>query len=92
METPIAAAQIEAGGGCGSSLTLSLRSGKGRVGVGRWFYERAAGSYSTLLSREGNTPSKLKTLKDAIPPARKVTKTDLVKYINAWNKKPDIVS
>lgn len=61
-------------------------------GVGRWFYERATGSYSTLLSREGNTPSKLKPLKDAIPPSRKVTKTDLAKYINAWNKKPDIVS
>src|SRR3989338_209990 len=61
-------------------------------GIGRWFYERAAGSYNTLLSREGTTPAKLKVLKEAIPPARKITKTDLAKYINAWNKKPDIVS
>jgi len=61
-------------------------------GVSRWFYERAAGSYSTMLARDGATPAKLKALKDAIPPARRITKTDLAKYINAWDKKPDIVS
>jgi hypothetical protein len=61
-------------------------------GVGRWFYERAAGSYNTLLAREGSTPTKLKNLKDAIPAARRVTKTDLAKYITAWDQKPDIVS
>lgn len=61
-------------------------------GVGQWFYERASGSYSTLLAREGTTPAKLKALKDAIPIGRRVTKTDLAKYINAWDKKPDIVS
>lgn len=61
-------------------------------GIGRWFYERAAGSYNTLLSREGTTPAKLKVLKEAIPPSRKITKTDLAKYINAWGKKPDVVS
>ena len=52
-------------------------------GVGQWFYERAAGSYNTLLTREGTTPAKLKALKDAIPTARRITKTDLAKYINA---------
>jgi hypothetical protein len=61
-------------------------------GVGQWFYERAAGSYNTLLAREGTTPAKLKALKDAIPTARRITKTDLAKYINAWDGKPDIVS
>lgn len=61
-------------------------------GVGQWFYERAAGSYNTLLAREGTTPAKLKALKEAIPTARRVTKTDLAKYITAWDKKPDIVS
>lgn len=61
-------------------------------GVGQWFYERAAGSYNTLLAREGSTPAKLKALKEAIPPARRVTKTDLAKYLNAWDRKPDIVS
>lgn len=61
-------------------------------GVGQWFYERAAGSYNTLLSREGTTPAKLKALKDAIPTARRVTKTDLAKYLSAWDRKPDSVS
>lgn len=61
-------------------------------GVGRWFYERAAGSYNTLLSREGTTPAKLKALKEALPPSRKIIKTDMAKYINAWDKKPDVVS
>lgn len=61
-------------------------------GVGQWFYERAAGSYNTLLTREGTTPVKLKALKDAIPTGRRITKTDLAKYITAWDRKPDIVS
>ncbi|PHV09385.1 abortive phage infection protein [Janthinobacterium sp. BJB412] len=61
-------------------------------GVGRWFYERAAGSYNTLLAREGTTPAKLRALKDAVPPGRKITKTDLAKYLMAWGGHPDTVS
>ncbi len=61
-------------------------------GTGRWFYERATGSYNTLLTREGTTPAKLKTLKETIPPARKITKTDLAKYFIAWDVLPDVVS
>lgn len=62
-------------------------------GVGRWFYERAAGSYNTMLAREGTTPTRLKHLKTVVvPPARKITKTDLAKYLNAWDRKPDTVS
>jgi hypothetical protein len=61
-------------------------------GVGRWFYERAAGSYNTMLAREGTTTAKLKQLKSTIPPARKITKTDLAKYLNTWEMKPDQVS
>ncbi len=61
-------------------------------GTGRWFYERAAGSYNTLLAREGTTPARLGALKEAIPPARKITKTDLAKYIVAWDGLPDVVS
>lgn len=61
-------------------------------GVGRWFYERAAGSYNVLLAREGTTPARLRQLKEAIPPARKLTKTDLAKYVNAWGGKPQLVS
>lgn len=61
-------------------------------GIGRWFYERAAGSYNVMLAREGKTPAKLRQLKDSIPPARKITKTDLAKYLNAWEQLPHLVS
>ncbi|MGH8557784.1 MAG: AIPR family protein [Methylococcales bacterium] len=61
-------------------------------GVGRWFYERAAGSYKTLLDREGTTPAPLRQIRETIPSSRKITKTDLAKYLNAWDGKPDFVS
>ena len=61
-------------------------------GVGQWFYERAAGSYNTLLAREGTTPARLNAMKEAVPTSRRITKTDLARYITAWDKKPDIVS
>lgn len=61
-------------------------------GVGQWFYERAAGSYNTLLSREGNTPARLQVLKNAVPVTRKITKTDLARYLNTWDNKPELVS
>lgn len=61
-------------------------------GVGRWFYERAAGSYNVMLAREGTTPARLRQLKEAIPTSRRFSKTDLAKYLNAWNGRPEIVS
>lgn len=61
-------------------------------GVSRWFYERAAGSYTTMLAREGSTPAKLRKLKTDIPSSRKITKTDLAKFLNAWDRKPYDVS
>ncbi|MBF0440178.1 MAG: AIPR family protein [Magnetococcales bacterium] len=60
-------------------------------GVGRWFYERATGSFNTMLARDGTTPAKLRSLKQAIPPARKIIKTDLAKSLNAWDQLPDAV-
>jgi len=61
-------------------------------GVSRWFYERAAGSYNTLLAREGTTPAKLRKLKESIPPSHRITKTDLARFLMAWNQKPDLVA
>ena len=61
-------------------------------GIGRWFYERAAGSYKTMLARDGMTPARLRKLRQATPPARKFTKTDLAKYLNAWEQLPHVVS
>ncbi len=61
-------------------------------GTSRWFYERAAGSYNTLLAREGTSPAKLRQIKEKIPSSRKITKTDLAKFLSAWDQKPDQVS
>lgn len=61
-------------------------------GIGRWFYERASGSYNTMLIREGTTPARLRDLKAAIPSSRKITKTDLAKFLNTWDSKPHVVS
>jgi transposase-like protein len=61
-------------------------------GVGRWFYERAAGSYKVMLDREGSTPARLRQIREAIPNSRKITKTDLAKYLNAWDQEPHVVS
>lgn len=61
-------------------------------GTSRWFYERAAGSYNTMLAREGTTHAKLQKLKADIPSSRKITKTELAKFLNAWDRKPQQVS
>ncbi|AZG74504.1 AIPR family protein [Shewanella livingstonensis] len=61
-------------------------------GVGRWFYERAAGSYKVMIEREGTTSAKQKSLKASMPPARKITKPDMAKYLNIYALKPHIVS
>lgn len=59
---------------------------------GRWFYERARGSYQVALFREGDTSARLKRLKEIIPPQRKFSKPELAKYLNAWDQKPHLVS
>jgi len=71
------------------SLALSIYCPDG---VSRWFYERAAGSYKVMLEREGRTPAGIRNLKSTIPPSRKITKTELAKYLCAWSQRPDLVS
>ncbi|MCX4177495.1 MULTISPECIES: AIPR family protein [Paraburkholderia] len=61
-------------------------------GRSRWFYERTTGSYNTMLSREGTTAARLRELKETMPSSRRITKTDLSKYLTAWDRRPDIVS
>lgn len=61
-------------------------------GVGRWFYERTAGSHKTMLAREGTTPARLRKLKADIPVSRKIIKTDLAKILNTWDRIPHDVS
>ena len=61
-------------------------------GISQWFYERSAGSYNMMLAFKGTTPARLKILKENIPVSRKITKTDLAKYYNTWNCKPNTVA
>lgn len=61
-------------------------------GVSRWFYERTAGSYKVMLEREGKTPAGIKNLKIQIPTSRKIIKTELARYLLAWDQRPDSVS
>lgn len=53
-----------------------------------WFYERARGQYSDMLSHE-STPTRKKQFKDEHP---LFTKTDLAKYENTWDQLPYQVS
>ena len=57
-------------------------------GTGRWFYERAAGSYAVTMLREGRTPAQKKRLREIIPTARKLTKNDFAKYHETWRGLP----
>jgi hypothetical protein len=57
----------------------------------RWFYERARGQYSTAMNLEGTTPARLRALKERTPSSQKFTKTDIAKYLNAWNRLPHMV-
>lgn len=61
-------------------------------GASRWFYERAAGSYKVMLEREGKTSAGIRRLQAMIPNSRRITKTDLAKFLCAWDQAPDIVS
>jgi hypothetical protein len=61
-------------------------------GVGRWFYERSAGSYKVMIEREASTSVQKAKLKAAMPPARKLTKPELAKYLLSWELMPHVVS
>jgi len=58
----------------------------------RWFYERARGSYQVALTRIGTTRAKADKFKKTTPPQQRFTKTDLAKYLNAWDHKAGQVS
>lgn len=61
-------------------------------GKTRWFYERSLGKFNVMLSRLGTTPARLKKLKEERPAQKKLTKTDLAKYLFSWEQKPHLVS
>jgi hypothetical protein len=61
-------------------------------GSGRWFYDRARGSYrAAQLAAEHVLERGLRFSRET-PKERRFTKTDLAKYLNAWNGFPHLVS
>lgn len=61
-------------------------------GVGRWFYERSTGSYTTMLALDGNTDARRRKLKNERPAKRKLTKLVVAKLSMGWLGRPDIMS
>lgn len=62
-------------------------------GIGRgtrWYYERARGSYGVDKARQG-TVSKQKSWAEQHPKEQMFDKTDLAKFINAWDGLPHMV-
>ena len=59
---------------------------------GRWFYERARGSYGAAESKSAYSKIQLKRFKTETPKQRRFSKTDLAKTLNTWAGKPDLVS
>lgn len=57
-----------------------------------WFYERARGAYQTERSRTGTTRAKRATFEKKFPASQRVTKEDLARYCNAWDRLPHVVS
>lgn len=61
-------------------------------GIGRWFYERARGSYSAAETKAAATAAQKRRFKAETPKARRFDKTDLARFLNAWNGRPHHVS
>lgn len=57
-------------------------------GIGRWFYERSTGSYKVMLEKDASTTAQRRRLQTIVPPARKITKPDLARFLNTWDQNP----
>jgi hypothetical protein len=59
---------------------------------GRWFYERARGSYGALELKASFRASEKRRFASETPKGRRFSKTDLAKYLNVWDGLPYLVS
>ena len=59
---------------------------------GRWFYERARGSYGALLFKASFRAGEKRRFASETPKERRFSKTDLAKYLNTWDGYPHFVS
>ncbi|MEU3081072.1 AIPR family protein [Streptomyces albidoflavus] len=57
----------------------------------RWFYERARGSYAVEEAKHTAVAARRK-FKAETPAAQRFAKSDLAKFVNAWNGLPHLVS
>ena len=73
------------------SRTVWAPAGDGTQKQTRWFYERARGQYADELARAG-TPARQRQFKLTSPVSQKFTKTDLAKFLNTWDQRPQTVS
>lgn len=59
---------------------------------GRWFYERARGSYGAAEAKAALKASDRQRFKRETPKERRFSKTDLARYMNTWEGYPHQVS
>ncbi|MBB1295650.1 AIPR family protein [Pseudoalteromonas sp. SR41-4] len=65
-------------------------SSEGGLQETHWFYERARGQYMTAKTKL--TPAEQKKFEKINPKPQMLTKTDLAKFYNSWEKMPHVVS
>jgi hypothetical protein len=59
---------------------------------GRWFYERARGSYGAAELKASFRAAEKRRFAAETPKDRRFSKTDLAKYLNTWDGLPHLVS
>jgi hypothetical protein len=59
---------------------------------GRWFYERARGSYGAAETKASYSKPQQRKFRAETPKQRRFSKTDLAKTLNAWSGLPHLVS
>jgi len=59
---------------------------------GRWFYERARGSYGAAELKASFRAAEKRRFANETPKERRFSKTDVAKYLNAWDGQPHLVS
>lgn len=60
--------------------------------TGRWFYERARGSYGAAEAKASYSKTQQRRFRAETPKNRRFSKTDLAKTLNTWAGRPDLVS
>lgn len=73
------------------SRTIWAPAADGSQRQTHWFYERARGQYADEFQR-ARTPAMQRQFRLMNPPHQKFTKTDLGKFVNSWDQRPNLVS